>query len=342
MRARTALSARALPPRALPARACLALALLAGPAAAAGKPAPLVLERTIVLPGVMGRIDHLAVDLKRKRLFVAELGAGKVEAIDLAAGKPVKRLTGFQEPQGLAWLAKTDQLVVASGGDGKVRFYAGEDLHPAGELALGDDADNVRADEDAGQVLVGYGAGGLAVIDAAQHKLVRTIALNAHPEGFRLDPKARRVFVNLPNARQIAAVDLNSGAVTRWQQGLTLANFPMSLDPDGKTLAVVFRAPAELQLIDTATGKPRQTLKTCGDSDDVFIDAGHRDIYVSCGQGAVDVFHGSGGGYALQARVQTRAGARTSLFAPELDRLFVAARAEGGQPAAILVYKPAG
>jgi hypothetical protein len=321
--------------------AVLALALLAAPAAAADKPAPLQLERTIVLPDVAGRIDHLAVDLKRKRLFVAELGNNTVEAVDLNAGKPVKRLTGFKEPQGLGWLAKTDQLVVASGGDGKVRFYAGEDLRPAGEIALGDDADNVRADEGAGQVLVGYGSGALAVIEAAQRKLVKTIALGAHPEGFRLDAKARRVFVNLPNARQIAAVDLTTGAVTRWPQGLTLANFPMSLDPDGKTLAVVFRAPAELQLIDTVSGKARQTLKTCGDSDDVFLDAARHDVYVSCGQGAVDVFHSAGGPYALQARVQTRAGARTSLWVPELDRLFVAARAEGGQPAAILVYKPA-
>ncbi|MGZ3275966.1 MAG: YncE family protein [Caulobacteraceae bacterium] len=320
----------------------LLLALLAAPVAAAERPAPLALERTIVLPDVAGRIDHLAIDLRRQRLFVAELGNGTVEAIDLASGKPVKRLTGFKEPQGLAWLEKTDQLVVASGGDGKVRFYAGEDLRPAGEIALGDDADNVRADEGAGQVLVGFGSGALAVIDSARRQVVKTIALGAHPEGFRLDPRTRRVFVNLPNARRIAAVDLDSGTVTRWPQGLDLANFPMALDPDGKSMAVVFRAPAQLQMIDTASGKARQKLATCGDSDDVFLDPARRNIYVSCGQGMVDVFHSSGGPYALQARIQTRAGARTALFAPEIDRLFVAARAGGGQPAAILVYKPAG
>jgi DNA-binding beta-propeller fold protein YncE len=322
--------------------ALLALALLAAPAAAADRPAPLVMDKAIVLPDVAGRIDHLAVDLKRRRLFVAALGSGAVEVIDLATGKPVRRLTGFKEPQGLGWLDRTDQLVVASGGDGKARFYAGEDLRPAGEIALGDDADNVRADEAAGQVLVGYGSGALAVIDAARRTLVKTIPLGAHPESFRLDPRARRVFVNLPGARQIAAVDLSSGAVTRWRQGLSLANFPMALDPDGKTIAVVFRAPAQLQLIDTASGKARQTLATCGDSDDVFLDAARHAIYVSCGQGAVDVFHDTGGAYALQGRVPTRAGARTSLFVPELDRLFVAARAADGQPAAILVYKPAG
>lgn len=317
-----------------------ALALIACPAAAAEGPPPLALERTIVLPDVAGRIDHLAVDLKRKRLFVAELGNGTVEAVDLAAGKPVKRLTGLKEPQGLGWLEKSDQLVVATGGDGKARFYAGEDLRPIGEIALGDDADNVRIDEGQGQVLVGYGAGALAVIDAASRMVVKTLPLGAHPEGFRLDPKARRAYVNLPNARQIASVDLASDAVTRWRQGLTLANFPMSLDADGKTIAVVFRAPAELQLIDTATGKARQRLPTCGDSDDVFFDAVRRNIYVSCGEGAVEVFHSAGGPYARSARIPTRPGARTSLFVPELDRLFVAARAAEGQPAAILVYKP--
>jgi DNA-binding beta-propeller fold protein YncE len=318
----------------------LALLLLVAPAIAADNAPPLLLEQTIVLPGVAGRIDHLAVDLKRRRLFVAELGNGTVEAIDLATGRSITRLTGFEEPQGLAWLAPTDQLVVASGGDGKTRFFDGEALRLAGETALGDDADNVRADDGAGRVLVGYGAGGLAVIDAGQRRLVRTIPPGVHPEGFRLDPASRRVFVNLPGARQIAVVDLASGAVARWSQGFTLANFPMALTPDGKTIAVVFRAPAQLALIDAGSGAVRQRLPACGDSDDVFFDPSRRDIYVSCGEGAVDVFHSDGGAYALQARLPTRPGARTSLFVPELDRFYVAARASEGQPAAILVYRP--
>ena len=76
---------------------------MAGTGSAAEPPAPLVFERTIALKGVTGRIDHLAVDLARKRLFVAELGNGTVDVIDLASGGVIRRIEGLKEPQGLAY-----------------------------------------------------------------------------------------------------------------------------------------------------------------------------------------------------------------------------------------------
>jgi DNA-binding beta-propeller fold protein YncE len=232
--------------------------------------------------------------------------------------------------------------VVATGGDGKVRFYAGPDLNPAGGLALGADADNVRVDEATGEVVVGYGAGALALIDPARHTVLKTIPLGAHPEGIRLDPKSHRAFVNVPNGKRIAAVDLVTGAVKTWTTGLAFANFPMSLNAAEGRIATVFRAPAQLALVDMASGSITERHATCGDSDDVFFDAPRRNIYVSCGEGVVEIFHRDGGPYGPAGRVSTRPGARTSLFVPELDRLFVAARAAEGAPAAILVYRPAG
>ncbi|MEI7933113.1 MAG: hypothetical protein WCI21_08685, partial [Alphaproteobacteria bacterium] len=122
--------------------ALLLLMVLGAPAAPAAPlvPPPLTLERTIPLPGVQGRIDHLDIDLAHQRLFVAALGNGSIEAIDLDAGKVSGRITGLSEPQGVAWLSGRDELVVASG-DGMVRFYRGADLSLLAQLNLGDDAD---------------------------------------------------------------------------------------------------------------------------------------------------------------------------------------------------------
>ncbi len=315
--------------------------LLAGNGWAA---APLVLERTIPLAGVSGRIDHLAVDLGRKRLLVAELGNGTVDVVDLGSGKVVHRLSGLREPQGIGYAPQADIIAVANGGDGSVRLFRGEDFAPVAVLDLMDDADNVRLDAGSGQFVVGYGNGALALIDPVSRAVVRRANLPAHPEGIQLDPTTRRAFVNVPDARQIAVVDLAAGKqVATWQVPRLDGNFPMAWNPAAAMIATVFRDPARLVLLDGRTGAVRLDIATCGDADDLFFDAARQRIYVSCGAGSVDVFQHDADSYRLLSAIDTSPGARTSLFVPELDRLFVAARAGFfgfGSKATILVFRP--
>jgi DNA-binding beta-propeller fold protein YncE len=311
----------------------------AAPAACAQPSAPLVLEKTIALDGVAGRIDHLAIDPTRKRLLVAELGNGSVEAVDLATGQSAGRIRGLKEPQGLAYIPGLDQIAVASGGDGSVRFYRAADLAFVGAVDLGDDADNIRLDPASGRIIVGYGAGALAVIDPAKRQIVGRIALSAHPESFQID--GARAYVNLPNAGVVAAVDLGAARVTAtWSNQGRQWNFPMALDRGAGEVAVVYRLPARMVVFDTASGKVKQSAPTCGDADDVFLDGPRRRLYVTCGSGSIDVFAASKAGYAPLGRVSTRGGARTSIFDPALGRLFVAAPRQGAGGAAILIYQP--
>ena len=313
-----------------------------GQAWAADFPPPLVLEATILLPHTGGRIDHMAVDLRRGRLFVAELGNGTLDVIDIAGRRVIRRVSGLKDPQGVGYSPAADVVSVASAGDGSVRLFRGEDLSPAGVIDLGDDADNVRVDARSGQVFVGYGKGGLAVIDPVSRSVVSRAKLPAHPEGFGIEAAARRAYVNVPDAHQIAVIDLGTGRQTAtWQVPGLRSNYPMALDETQGVLATAFWNPARLVLLDTASGAVKASVETCGDADDVFFDAGRRRIYVSCGEGVVDVLQGDAAGYHPLARIPTRSGARTSLFVPELDRLFVAARAGLlGPDAALLVFRP--
>jgi hypothetical protein len=319
----------------------VAMAGLAAPGAAAEP--PLVLERTIPLDGVSGRIDHMAADSAGRRLFVAELGNGSVDIVDLSpGGKAVQRIGGLREPQGVGYIAERDTVVVANAGDGSVRFFAAADRAALGTVELGEDADNVRIDPRTRHVVIGHGGGGLAVIDAAGPSRIGSIGLAGHPEGFQIDAESHRAFVNVPSARQIAVVDLVAGRqVAGWRIAGLGGNFPMALAGPGGPLAVAFRSPARLVLLDEATGAAKQRLAICGDADDVFFDTQRNRIYVSCGEGVVDVMQGGPQGFRPAGRIPTAAGARTSLFVPELDRLFVAARAGWlGAKAAILVLRP--
>jgi hypothetical protein len=209
-------------------------------------------------------------------------------------------------------------------------------------MKLGEDADNVRVTAGGDRVVVGYGDGALAVLDAASGRKLAEAPLPAHPESFQLERNGARAFVNLPKAAQVGVVDLAAGKqVARWASGGLGGNFPMALDEEAGRLLVVYRGPATLVAFDTRTGDVAGRLPTVGDADDVFVDAKRRRIYVTGGEGAVAVVEPRGGGYAELGRVRTVAGARTSLFVPELDRLYVAVRAAGSEPAAIWALRPA-
>ena len=318
----------------------LALTIAAGCRAqtsSSGRGSPLVLERTIPLKDVHGRIDHLAVDVTHGRLFVAELGNGTVEAIDMARAVSLGRITGLKAPQGLGYLPALDELVVASGGDGTVRFYRAADLAPVGAIVLGADADDVRVDPRSGRVVVGYGSGALAVIDPVTRAVVARLALPAHPEGFELD--GDRVIVNVPDAKRIIVGDLASRRITASWTTDHGWNFPMAFDAASGVVTVVFRLPFRLQALKLASGASESDIATCGDADDLFSDARRGRLYVICGSGAVDVIGMAD--HDRLARIASRSGARTGLFAPELDRLYVAARAGlPGDEAAILVFRP--
>ncbi len=78
----------------------------------------------------------------------------------------------------------------------------------------------------------------------------------------------------------------------------------------------------------------------CGDADDLFVDSKRARIYVSCGEGFLDIFDAHATEYRRIARLPTVRGARTSYFVPSLDRLFLAVRGASLEPAAVWVYKP--
>jgi len=301
----------------------------------------LQLEANIPLGDIRGRIDHMAVDLKRGRLFVAALGNGSLADVDLQTQRLERRIDGLPEPQGVGYDPVTDILYVANAGDGSVRLFTGTDLSPAGRIELGSDADNIRVDSNAGRVFVGHGDGALAAIDAATHEKIASAPLKAHPESFQLDKDTDRVFINVPNAGLIDVVDRTSGKeITSWSTEGRGANFAMALDHVRKNILVAFRRPAEVGVFSSTEGKLLTSIPTCGDVDDLNVDSKRNRIYISCGEGFLDVLSLEGTTYRQTARIATAVGARTSLFVPELDRLLLAVPARGDAQAAIWVFRP--
>jgi hypothetical protein len=301
--------------------------------------APLRLERTIPLPDIQGRIDHMSIGVKNQRLFVAALGNNTVEVIDVKEGKRIHSILGLREPQGILYLADVNRLYIANGGDGTLAIFDGTSYEPIKTIKLGEDADNIRFDAEKKHVYVGYGSGALAVLNEDGTK-VAEISLGAHPESFQLEKKGSLLFVNLPKSRKIAEVDrTKESVVANWRTGGVFSNYPMALDEKDRRLFIVCRLPPRLLVLNSDTGTIVEKLPVIGDSDDVFYDNARKRAYATGGEGGISVYEQEDADHYREiAQLPTIKGARTSFFSPDLRHLFVAARRQGSEPAAIRVY----
>jgi DNA-binding beta-propeller fold protein YncE len=301
----------------------------------------LELEAKIPLGDISGRIDHLAFDASRERVYIAELGNDSIGIVDFKARRLIRTVSGFAEPQGIAYEPFTDTVFVANGGDGSVRFFSGENFKPLGSVSLGKDADNVRIDRTTHNVYVGYGDGAIAVIDAKTRRRIADVPLEGHPEGFQLIPGGEQIFVNVPDAHHIAIVSQHANQqIGKWPtQGLN-ANYPLAIDEASGRVLAAFRRPAHLQAYDMRSGAIVAGSEVCGDADDVFVDNSRRQIQVICGEGFIDTFDATASTLTRIGRIGTAAGSRTGLFIPEVDRLLVAIRASQGSAASVWVLRP--
>lgn len=308
-------------------------------------PAPLVLTGAIPLENVHGRIDHFGFD-PNNRLFVSALGNNTEEVIDLSAQRVVHTITGIPAPQGVVFSPETNKLFVAST-KGKVYIYDGSSFDLLTTIDFHDDADNLRYDPAQKRVYVGYGdddTAAIGMVDATTNKrLDEEFKTGAHPESFQLEKQGPNIFVNLPDLKEIAVINRETKAISRWTLSLG-GNFPMALDEPEHRLFVATRAPARMAVFNTDSGNLVTALPCAQDADDLYYDSERKRIYVSGGEGYISVFQQKDPDhYESLARIASSVGARTSGYFGKVakkgfDRLYVAVPARADHGAEIRIY----
>ncbi len=247
----------------------------------------------IPLPGVQGRLDHFTIDAKRKRVIFSGLGNNSVQVVDVFAGRMIHQIEGLAEPQGTLYLAEWDKLFVANSANGHVDIYDGNKFTLLDRIDLGEgsDPDNLRYDSTAKKVYLGYGEGAIAVIDPATNKRLPTeYKFEGHPEGFQLETKGPRIFVNVADTKNIQVINRQTGKISTWAlPNGHAANFPMVLDEANRRVFIGTRKPSRLTVLDMDSGKVVASLPTAGDMDDMFYDADRKRIYVAGGEGYLSV-----------------------------------------------------
>ncbi len=328
-------------------RTFLTLCLAASSAISlAQSPAPFSLSRTIPLPGVTGRFDHLAIDPAGNRLFIAATTNHSVEVIDLATDKVAQSITGLGKPHGLAWVAETGSLYVADGALGELRVYTGTPLAPAGKIKLSDDADDMVYDEAHHLLFVGHGGSNaanparIAVVDTDRFALVSNLSVATHPEALEIDPRSGRVFANIAESNEVVVIDTAAKAIVmHWKLTKAADNVPVAFDTEHQLLYVACRTPGMVIALDAATGKEISSQPAAGGADDLFYDPALHRVYLISGAGEVDAYQVDKARnlHPLEG-MNTAAGAKTALFVPAHKLLYVAVPGAGQNPAEIRVY----
>jgi len=314
--------------------------------------APLRLVQTIPMPNVKGRIDHMDVDVKGKRLFVAGLENGSLEVVDLQAGKWSKSISGFKKTQGVAYVPSLNKVFVASGDDGMLRVFRGDtlDLLDAIKLDLG--PNRVAYDPHRKLLYVGYGGkdagkdyGEVGIIDANMDKHVGDVKVEAHPAELLLDASGNTLFVFVSAASKVQVVDTKKREVVSTWPVSSQRNGDGAFDEKTHRLFIGTRPPPRMIVMDSQSGKEIANLPTVDGMDGVYFDATHRRVYVSGGRdfdvGYIFAYQQKDADhYEIIGKIPTKSGAGTSFWSAELNRYYVAAPAHENERAAILVFEP--
>ena len=322
---------------------------------ASSSSSPFSLAQTIIIPNVNGRIDHMAIDIRGQRLFVAELENNSLDIIDLKGGKRLQSISNnnvglLNEPQSVVYIPELNRIFVSNGKDSKVDVFDAKLFNFIKEIKLpSDDADNMRYDANSKLLYVGYGEGSLGIINVTNYNIRGDIRLSGHPESFQLEDykqallgRKQRIFINVPQSNSIEVVDdIQKRIVSKiWPITNAQNNFPMALDEANHRLFVGTRDPPKLLVFDTNSGKVISVLDIANDADDIFYDAAKKRIYISCGEGFVNVLQQQDADhYNTIVSIPTAQGARTSLFVPQLQRFYLAVPHIANQESKILVYQ---
>jgi len=316
----------------------MTLALCAPTVKAQEKP-PLKLIATTPMPGYTGDFDHFGLDLKGNRLFLASEDQKTVEVFDLRTGERIHSIKGFGQPLTMAYLAESNRLIVADGGDtDAVELVDCKEYKIISTLKLGPGVDHSAYNPLNKYFYVENGGGPdgkthvLTIIDTRSFKQVGEVAglPGNSNEGMVIDREGKKLYVNLTGSDEIGVIDLNTRQlIARWPLPDAHVAHAIALDEPNHRLFTATRKPAQFMVFNMDTGKVVTTLPCVSVNSDMSLDVARKRIYVT-GSETASVFEQSDADhYEHIAEVPTAYRAKSSIFVPELKRLYVADSGKG-------------
>jgi len=327
----------------------LVLAVLAV-ASYAQEKLPLKLVATTPMPGFTGDFDHFGVDLKGNRLFLAAEDQKTVEVFDLRTGEWIHSIKGFGHPLTMAYLPESDRLIVTNGDTDDVALVDCKEYKILNTLKLGKGVDHSALNPINKYLYVENGAApdgkthSLSIIDTNTFRIVGEIPglPGESNESMVIDRAGKKLYVNLTGSDEVGVIDLSTRQlIARWPLPDVHIAHAITLDEPNHRLFTATRKPPQFIVLDIDTGKVVTTLPCVGVNSDMSFDVARKRIYVTGSETASVFVQRDADHYVHIAEVPTAYRAKSSIFVPELNRLYIAASGKGRPDAKLqlLIYE---
>jgi DNA-binding beta-propeller fold protein YncE len=294
--------------------------------------AELELIQTIPLKGKPGGLDHLAIDSKRDRLFVANKANNTLDIVDLKTGK-VEQKPNQTAIQGIAYAADLDRIYVGLGSNGLCNVFDGKTYKILKTIKYQDDADNVRYNPNTHLVYVAHAEKALGVIDARSLDKKADIKLPGSAEGFQMETRRPQIFLVTPSPSQLVVIDTEKNEVRNtYPVKMASGGHPVALDEANHRVFIGCRKDPMIVVVDSETGKEIAGIPIPADIDDLFLDAKRQRLYASCGEGFLVILKQLDADHCeVIEKLPTVKGAKTCLYVPETGRLYLAVPRQAGK-----------
>lgn len=250
----------------------------------------LVLDNTIVLQNIAGRLGHMAYNSKQNVIYLAALSNNTLEIVDLQNNKTIRSIKSLRQPIDVEYVPGVDIILVACLGDGLCRAFNASTFKEETSFRFDNNVSLVKYSPAQQALYIGYGEGAIALADANTLKYKTTIKLPVHPEAVAIDENAGKMYVNLTKNRAVGVIDLKSNTlINSFQLAEVSDNYPIAYDKTHKRLFIGCRKPAKLLVVDAEKGNKIAAIDIDGDANDIFFDEARKQIYVACGDGYLHI-----------------------------------------------------
>ncbi len=299
---------------------------------------PLKLVVTTPMPGFTGDFDHFGLDLKGNRLFLAAEDQKTIEVFDLRTGKRIHSIEGFGHPLTMVYLPESNRLLVTNGDTDDVAQVDCNEYKIMNTLKLGKGVDHSAFNPINKYFYVENGAApdgkshSLAIIDTKSFKVVGEIpGLSGDSnEGMVIDRAGKKLYVNMTGSDEVGVIDLSTRQIIdRWPLPDVHVAHAIALDEPNHRLFTATRKPPQFIVFNTDTGKVVASLPCVGVNSDMSLDIAHKRIYITGSDTATVIEQRDADHYEHIAEVPTAYRAKSSIFVPQLNRLYVADSGKG-------------